>query len=98
MALQAVDHWNRNSIRPDDQAERQRLLERLATHLATLPPEQRLPLVLRHVHGYTVPEIAAMLEIGFEAARKRLHRGRKELRRRLDGDAYWRSVLGGLDR
>ncbi len=84
--------------RPDDQAERQRLLERLAGHLATLPPQQRLPLVLRHVHGYTVPEIAAMLEISFEAARKRLHRGRRDLRQRLDTDPYWRAVLGGLDR
>lgn len=82
----------------DTDLDRQRALLHLADHLEDLKPDWRIPLVLRHLHGYTVPEIAAMLEISFEAAKKRLHRGRRELHQRLKDDPYLARVLGELGR
>lgn len=79
-------HHSGRIDRPDEQSDRNQLVLRLATALAELKPETRLPLVLRHLHGYTVPEIAAMLDLSFEATKKRLHRGRRELYRRLRDD------------
>jgi len=79
-------HHPGQAERPDERSSRTELAVRLAEALAELTPNQRLPLVLRHLHGYTVPEIAAMLDLSFEAAKKRLHRGRRTLFERLRDD------------
>ena len=81
--------------RPDERWERAELMERLAAHFAGIKPRLRMPLVLALVHGYTVPEIAAMLEISFAAAKKRLQRGRRELLARVKRDPALREILGG---
>ena len=78
---------------PDAELERQRLLERLATHFAALRPRQRLPLVLRLVQGYSVSEIAVLLGLSVEATKKRLLRGRRELLRRVSRDPVCRGAL-----
>ena len=86
------DYWTAQQLveeapeRPDRCCERSRLLDLLAQELGKLKPDQRLPLVLHMLHGYTVPEISAMLEISFEATKKRLQRGRKSLMIRLRRD------------
>ena len=64
---------------PDKDLERQRLLICLSDHLCTIKLDRRLPLVLVLGHGYTVAEVAKMLEISVEAAKKRVQRGRTEL-------------------
>ncbi|MBW2533773.1 MAG: sigma-70 family RNA polymerase sigma factor [Deltaproteobacteria bacterium] len=79
--------------RPDRELDRQRLLERLSGHFAAIKPIHRMPLVLSMLHGYTVPEIAAMLDIRFEAAKKRLQRGRRELLARVRKDPRCREAL-----
>lgn len=56
----------------------------MARHLDTLPEVQRTALVLHHVLGMTVPEIAAELGVAFETVRSRLKQGKEQLRRRLD--------------
>ncbi len=96
----AMAHQPRGGHRraQDTELDRQRAAIHLADHLADLKPDWRIPLVLRHLHGYTVPEIAAMLEISFEAAKKRLHRGRRELHLRLQDDPYLATVLRELGR
>ncbi len=71
---------------PDELAAQQRSVRRLARHLATLRPTLRLPLVLSMVHGYRIEEIAAILELSYEAAKKRLLRGRRALLQRLRDD------------
>lgn len=48
--------------------------------LEKLPDEQRLALVLHHVAGMTVPEIAEELEAPVETVRSRLRLGLKKLR------------------
>lgn len=48
-----------------------------------LPPEKRLPLVLKYYYGYTYEEIAIILEIPPGTVRSRLHNTIKELRCKL---------------
>ncbi len=79
--------------RPDRSCARSRLFDLLALELGKLKPDQRLPVVLHMLHGYTVPEIAAMLEISFEAAKKRLQRGRRALIARLQRHPACRELL-----
>jgi RNA polymerase sigma-70 factor (ECF subfamily) len=49
--------------------------------LALVPAAQRAALVLRHLDGYSVPEVAAMLGRSVEAVESLLARGRVSLRR-----------------
>ncbi len=79
--------------RPDQELQRQRVLRQLATHFSRLRPRQRLPLVLSMVHGYTVPEIAQMLDLGTEATKKRILRGRRNLLRRVSRDPVCREAV-----
>ncbi len=79
---------------PDAGADRWMVLERLAGHMAALKPDWRVPLVLSVVHGYSIPEIAAMLDLNYEAAKKRLYRGRDEFHRRLRRDPRCSEFFG----
>jgi len=83
---------------PSDEAARTMLLERLSNHLAGLKQAHRLPLVLHLLHGYSVAEVAALLDLRFETAKKRLLRGRRALMKRLKRDPVCREALemGGL--
>ncbi len=49
-------------------------------HLEALPEERRTCLVLRHVHGYSVEEIAAMTGVSPNTVKDRLVQGRARLR------------------
>ena len=53
--------------------------------LQNLPEKYRLPLVLHHMEGYTVAEVADMLGITRKLTVSRLHQARKALRDLLDG-------------
>ncbi len=55
--------------------------ERAIAALAAVPPAQRVALVLRHVDGLSVPEVAAALDRSVEAAESLLARGRVVFRR-----------------
>lgn len=84
--------------RPDHELERYRLFEHLSSHFAAIPPKRRLPLVLSLFQGYTVPEIAAMLDLSFDTAKMRLRRGRRDLMRRLKNDPYCEEAIRELVR
>ena len=64
-----------------------RLCEDLQLRLALkkLPEKYRLPLVLHHMEGYKVSEVAELLRIPKNLAASRLHQARKALRKLLDG-------------
>ncbi len=64
-----------------------RLCEDLHLRLALkqLPEKYRLPLVLHHMEGYSVSEVAALLRVPKGLAASRLHQARKTLRDLLDG-------------
>jgi len=55
--------------------------ERLMEALASVPAAQRAALVLRHVDGFSVPEVAAALDRSVEAVESLLTRARTSFRR-----------------
>lgn len=68
---------------PDDD----RLCEDVQLRLALkrLPEKYRLPLVLHHLEGYSVAEVASMLRITKSLTTSRLHQARRALRGLLEG-------------
>lgn len=84
--------------RPDRLLERRQLMERLASHVAALKPAHRVPVTLSLLYGYTIPEISAVMELSYEAAKKRLYRGRAELMKRLERDGVDWSPPQGVAR
>jgi RNA polymerase sigma-70 factor (ECF subfamily) len=56
------------------------LRRQLVHHLDELPEGQRQAVVLHHVLGQSVPELAETLQIPFETARSRLRLGMEKLR------------------
>jgi RNA polymerase sigma-70 factor (ECF subfamily) len=62
--------------RPDPYAERRRLVQ----CLDRLPREHREVIVLHHVVGLSMPELAEELQVPFETARSRLRLGMRKLR------------------
>lgn len=73
----------------ETEAENRELLAFLAERLRALPPEYRVPLVLRDVEGWTNQEIAQVLGLSLSAAKSRIHRARMQLRTELD---RWQSA------
>lgn len=73
--------WSRE---PSDPGERLHLRKALAALLARLPEERRVALVLKHVHGYSVEEIAEQTRAPVNTVRDRLRVARAELRRWMD--------------
>lgn len=51
----------------------------LEAALASLPARQRLAVVLRHLEGYTNPQIAEVLGVGVEAVESLTARGKRQL-------------------
>ncbi len=70
-----------------DISSEDRLCEDLQLRLALkqLPEKYRLPLVLHHLEGYRVSEVAQMLRLPGKLVASRLHQARKALRSLLDG-------------
>ncbi len=73
---------------PDRQTEGQRAIERLTAHLSYIRPKKRLALVLSAAYGYSVREMAEMMDCSLEASKKRLQHGRRELLARMHKDEY----------
>jgi len=61
--------------------------------LASLPELYRVPLVLVHMEGYHVKEVAFMLDVPLGTMLARLHRGRKLFERQLWGYAEENGLL-----
>lgn len=69
---------------PDEVFESREFLSAVAAALGRLPQDYRTAVVLRDIEGLSTVEAAATLGIEEGALKSRLHRGRMELRRRLD--------------
>jgi RNA polymerase sigma-70 factor (ECF subfamily) len=69
----------------DAEAEVAEVRRRLHEALQALPLDQREALVLKHVHGMSLPEMAELLSATVPALKMRLLRGRQALRERLRG-------------
>ena len=65
---------------PEDYALRQELGQVIQTGLSTLPPDQRIALVLSDVQGLSYQEIAQVTRSSLGTVKSRLSRGRAKLR------------------
>ena len=70
---------------PSVLAERQEEAARLAAALEPLPEPQREVVVLRHLHGWSLHDIARQLGKSTPAVAGLIHRGLKALRQQLEG-------------
>ena len=84
------DERRRSTLAPDlhvvssnDQPDDYTLRRQAARYLDELPDEQRDAVVLHHVVGLSMPELAVELGIPFETARSRLRLGIQKLRSRV---------------
>jgi RNA polymerase sigma-70 factor (ECF subfamily) len=98
-----LDHYRRQerrrareTIRPDEPMATPHEDQggRATTALAAVPHEQRIALVLRHVDGLSVPEVAVVLGRSVEAVESLLARGRTGFRRAYSEAAArcWTSI------
>lgn len=71
---------------PESVAEAHDLLSSVNHALDELSPDYREAVVLRDVEGLSTREAAGSIGIGERALKSRLHRGRRELRARLEED------------
>ncbi len=81
---------------PDRESDQQRILTQLAGHFERIKPRFRLPLVLFVLQGYTVPEIATMLDENIHTTKKRVLRGRRKLIKQLRHDPVCREAMREL--
>lgn len=77
----------RREVQPEASAEAEDLRRRLLAQLRALPFEYREAVVLRDVAGLANEEVAEALGLSLPAAKSRIHRGRMQLRERLEPSA-----------
>ncbi|MEZ4675626.1 MAG: sigma-70 family RNA polymerase sigma factor [Caldilineaceae bacterium] len=66
-----IDH----AERPDAYAERMELNQFIESGIQSLPPEQRIVLILCDVHGYAYDEIAEIVDLPMGTVKSRISRG-----------------------
>ncbi|MDA8238647.1 MAG: RNA polymerase sigma factor [Chloroflexi bacterium] len=71
---------------PADKAEREELRAIVRDGIAALPPKHRGVIVLFYLHGRSIAETAAILDIRPGTVKSRLHFGLRALRARLEED------------
>jgi RNA polymerase sigma-70 factor (ECF subfamily) len=65
---------------PEPRAQSRDLVHALERAIADLPPDHRLPLILRDIEGLSTTEAAEVMELGEAAFKSRLHRARMSVR------------------
>lgn len=65
---------------PEERVERQALAQVIQAGIDTLPPEQRVTLVLRDAQGLSYKEVAKVTDVPLGTVRSRLARARAKLR------------------
>lgn len=69
---------------PEDYAMRQELGEEIKKAFTTLPPDQRLAVILRDIEGLDYEEIAQVTGSSLGTVKSRINRGRTRLRHHLE--------------
>lgn len=69
---------------PDQIGIRAEARKRVEEEIAALPDEFRVPLILKEIVGFSVPELAQILGLEPGTARSRVHRARLKLRAAVD--------------
>jgi RNA polymerase sigma factor (sigma-70 family) len=73
---------------PEDHAELSQLRERILAALERLSPEQRAVVAMHDVEGYSLEELATILETPLGTLKSRLHRARQRLRTLLPMEPF----------
>ncbi len=68
-----------NDTSPSQVLQRNEDISRMLAALQTLPSNQRMAVILKHLRGHTLKEISEMLEVSESAVAGLLHRGRQQL-------------------
>ncbi|MDX1620057.1 MAG: sigma-70 family RNA polymerase sigma factor, partial [Nitriliruptorales bacterium] len=98
----AVEHveerWRDDAYTVDTETvvQRAELRHELEDALIRLPHILRTPVVLHDVEGWTVPEIAELVDVSLPAAKQRLRRGRMALVSALAEGSERRAALEGV--
>jgi len=84
------DFVDETTTTPEQDVVSAELRDEIDELVRTLPPDQRVAVVLRDMYGYDVAEVAELQRCGLSAAKMRIVRGRAHLRkiieaRRADG-------------
>lgn len=64
---------------PSQVLQRSEDISRMLAALQTLPYNQRMAIILKHLRGHTLKEVAELLEVSESAVAGLLHRGRQQL-------------------
>lgn len=83
-ALDAVDP----GAGPEQQVVAQRAVERVQAALEALNEDQRLLVLLHLVDGYSLPELAATLDVPIGTLKSRLHRAKAHLKDQLGMEPF----------
>lgn len=78
----------------ETELSRRRALRQVAVLFGDLKPGVRAVMTMKLVHGYSIAEIARMLDTNEHNVRYRLRVGRQKLRRRLTNDPVLREWIG----
>jgi len=73
---------------PEQDAERSALRDRILLAVRQLNPEQRAIVAMHDVEGYSLEELAKMLETPIGTLKSRLHRARQRLRALLPMEPF----------
>ncbi|MEZ6134962.1 MAG: sigma-70 family RNA polymerase sigma factor [Pirellulaceae bacterium] len=71
---------------PSQVMQRNEDISRMLAALQTLPTNQRMAVMLKHLRGHTLREVSEMLEVSESAVAGLLHRGRQQLLLRMQED------------
>jgi RNA polymerase sigma-70 factor (ECF subfamily) len=90
-----------DTANPDVEQAREEAVQVAVSRFLELVPLQRSCVILKDVLGYSLEEIAALLEVSVPAIKSGLHRGRmrlRELREQVDAPAVARRISPALER
>ncbi|MBN2530418.1 MAG: sigma-70 family RNA polymerase sigma factor [Deltaproteobacteria bacterium] len=79
----------------EDEMDYRKMQRALSNVLEKIQLRDRTPLVLHHLYGYSVEEVAAMLDVGVHTVRSRLRTGMKKMKQLVLHDEMlsdWMSV------
>ena len=85
VALDAVPEPEDDAASPAEQMQERARVDALQAALNDLPDRQRQAVVLRHIEGFSNPEIAEVMEISVEAVESLTARGKRALAVALAG-------------
>ena len=81
-------------IQPDERAERHELRTIVREGIAALPPKHRSVVVLYYLHGLSLQETAAFLDIRIGTVKSRLHYALRSVRAHLEDDRRFATAYG----